>query len=180
MYRNRISFVAGLVSVDETRTSQNGNKYIRLSLAKNYSVKEGETWVNLDPIWTNVTLWGKQAELFEKSSIPKGTPLFIEAEVRGVKKSAFVTKDGTQVPERVEEDLFVTAIGVLLDYNKVITVSSANGQSGTVQSTTQKTTQSKPVQQKPVQQAVNSDNLFDDMPSLGSSDSDFDDLFADE
>lgn len=152
MFRNQKTFKGNLVSIGELMKSKNDNFYLRLSVVESYSEKQEDgSYKELDGIFHNLTLFGKQAELFAKSNIPKGTPLFIQGETSARTRPSYTDKQGVVHPESVESQINVNGIGVLIDYGRVVDVSFGKDRTATAPqaATAQSVPQASPVQQAP-------------------------------
>lgn len=190
---NTITFLAGLVRQEELKQSAAGNTYLRLSVAKNngsFQNKETGEWQDRPSTYANLTLFGRQAELFAKSNIPKGTELLISANQSAELRPAYVNKDGIEVPERIEETYQVQSIGVSISKGRLVSVSLANSNNSQAAAPVQQTySAAQPVQAVPQQpQAVapaqpvstNTDDLFSSQPITTAAPASFDedDIFA--
>lgn len=79
--RNKVQLFGHLGMNPEVRTTENGKKMARMSLAthENYRNAQGE-WVR-DTQWHNLIAWGKTAELVEKK-LQKGSEVLIEGKLQ--------------------------------------------------------------------------------------------------
>lgn len=79
--RNKVQLFGHLGMNPEVRTTENGRKMARMSLAthENYRNAQGE-WVR-DTQWHNLIAWGKTAELVEKK-LQKGSEVLIEGKLQ--------------------------------------------------------------------------------------------------
>lgn len=94
--RNRIQLIGHLGATPEIKTTENGKKLARFSLAtnENYTNAEGEKVK--ETTWHNLIAWGKTADLAEKL-LQKGAEIVAEGKLlnrsytdkQGAKKSTF-------------------------------------------------------------------------------------------
>ena len=180
-----ITFTGGLVRKGKlnTITTSNGEmEVINFTVARNYTKKEGNDYVDNGTYYVNCTLWGKKAVLFDQSDIPTGFRLIIAGTLNSRLQAEYTNKDGHVVPEHYEEVLNVSDVGVALDYKQIVKASrtsdnNSSASSAPVQNTatTSNVTASAPVQN------TAATNMFDDNSSTTSSSSDdeFEDLFGD-
>lgn len=179
MFTNQTTFIAGLVKKGELKKASNENSYLSLNLAKNYSIKDGNDWVELNPIYVRVTLWGKEAELFDASNIPPGTPLLISGRIVGERSAPYQNNQGIQVPSEDREQIIVDAIAPLIGRGRKVDVSMANGSNG---GTRQSQTQQRQSAQTSndlfgTSNSTSSTDLFGSSTSTSSEDL-FDDIFS--
>lgn len=81
MNYNRTILGGRLTRDPETRFSQSGTAVCAFSVAVNRREKRGDEWVDADPTFVDVTMFGKRGEAFGKHH-SKGDPCFIEGELR--------------------------------------------------------------------------------------------------
>jgi len=87
MHINRVFFSGRLTrdpDVQKTGPSRafpDGTPVCNVSLAQNSRKKEGDRWVDGDPIYVDVTFWGNRAESFSKFH-KKGDETYIEGRLR--------------------------------------------------------------------------------------------------
>ena len=81
-YLNRATLIGNIGKDHEIKTLQNGRKFVSFSLAtsKRYRDNNGEQKEATQ--WHNIVIWGKAAETFEKCGVKKGTPVYLEGEIR--------------------------------------------------------------------------------------------------
>lgn len=179
MFRNQITIVGGLVRKGELMVSKNQNEYIQFSVAENYSEKQADgSYKELQPFMHNLTLFGKQAQLFAQSDIPLGTRLIITGDLTARTRPSYTDKNGITHPETVERQININGIGPLIDFGKIVTVSK----SGTAPAAQTSTATAAPAQAKPVApaQPVQTPVKDDDDIFGSSSSSNDDDIFADD
>lgn len=181
MFKNTKTFRGNLVKKGDLLTSKSNNFYIQLTIAENYSEKQSdETWKELPPFYHNVTLFGKQAELFAKSDIPLGTPLFVTGELSARTRAAWTDNNGVVHPETIEQQIFVNGIGPLIDYGRTVSVGFGKDKEVAAQPTP---APSKPVAPKPAPATptpTNSDDIFGGDIFGDTSSSGSDDIFGDD
>jgi single-strand DNA-binding protein len=75
---NRVILMGNLTKDPEVKTLGSGSSVANISLAVNrkYTANNGEK--REEVTYVDVNFWGKQAELFTRLEIRKGTPLFVE------------------------------------------------------------------------------------------------------
>lgn len=131
MFYNHTTFIGGLVNKGELKQSSNGNSFLQITLAKNYSIRDeaNNDWIQLEPTFVRSTLWGKEAELFANSNIPNGTPLLVNGHFIGERSKPYVNRQGVQVPAEDREMLIIDAIGPLIGRGRIVSVSSSNNAS---------------------------------------------------
>lgn len=75
------TIITGRLTKDpELKATNGGSHYCRFSVANNYAVKQGETWVDKVNFF-EVVAWGRQAETIHKY-VTKGQKLLIEGALR--------------------------------------------------------------------------------------------------
>ena len=72
---NRTDFWGRLTADPEVRNTNSGKAVASLRCAINSRTKRGDDWVDGDPVYVDVTVWGKYAEQAGDKS--KGTPLAV-------------------------------------------------------------------------------------------------------
>lgn len=78
--RNKVQLIGNLGMEPEIRTTPNGNKLARLSIATNETYKNAKGERVTDTQWHNVVAWGKTAEIVEQL-LHKGTEVMIEGKL---------------------------------------------------------------------------------------------------
>lgn len=87
MHVNKIMFTGHLVREPDlrrsgpTRVFPDGVPVCNITLAQNSRKREGERWVDGDPIFVDVAIWGKHAESFA-AHFKKGDEAYIEGKLR--------------------------------------------------------------------------------------------------
>jgi len=78
--KNKVQLVGNLGMDPEVRTTENGKKLARFSVAtnENYKTASGE-WIT-DTQWHNLIAWGKTAEMVEKK-LQKGNEVMVEGKL---------------------------------------------------------------------------------------------------
>lgn len=122
-----LTITGALVKKDELRTTSNGNKYIRISIARNYSERQDDgSYKDIgQAFFENLTLWGKTAECFAQSEIPLGSPLIVTGYRVGVRRAPYINAQKEEIPERFEEEFRVTGIGALIEMKRKVIVQKA-------------------------------------------------------
>lgn len=179
MFTNQVALQVNLVRVGDLRRVGDNNSVLSLSVVKSYSEKINDEWVELDPIYLNLTLWGKQAELFAASQIPNGSPLLVIGKLIGKRKAKFVTKEGVEIPERDEEEIIVDVIAPMIDRGRVVTVellSKKSGAAPVAKTVKKKVNKVAEKTEHSEEKDMNFDDIFSD--DSDSTTEDFDDIFA--
>ena len=139
----------------ELRELPNDNAVINFSLAVTPRKKQGNDWVDDETIWTNVVMWGRDARAFDANKFTPGTQLVVYGVIRAVRRQAFTTKAGVEVPERVEQEVTADWAAVAVSPFTTITVNRLqhNGNGSPVPSATHQASAAK----APVQKAAPKD-----------------------
>ena len=195
-----VNFIGGLVRKDELKYTQNGQPYVRFTVARDYSKRlEDGSYEDMGSFFENFVLFGKRALCFGQSDIPTGTRLAINGYTTCRLKESYVNKDGVQVPEEKVEEIVVQNVSVLLDYKQIVNVGKADYSSlsevprpsnkpaeGSTTTNNQPTTAAKkPVEQSKTQE-MSTQNIEDifatDTSNTLNEDSDIfsEDIFADD
>lgn len=173
-------FYANLVNMGELKAVGENNHVLNINTAENVRRfnKETQEWVDDEPVWRRVTLWGRQAVNFANSDVKPGTPLVVEGRREARKLPAYTTPDGRELPERTEDHIIASHIGVEIGPFNVITgTGKANNSDmsggGTTKSAPKKTASKKASPEK----AKESANSIFGTTEAGSSTSIFDSEF---
>lgn len=97
------------------------NAVLNLSVAVTPRKKQGDEWVDDETVWTEVTVWGDTARNIVNSDIKPGTPVIIYGTRKARLAPAYQAKNGTEVPERVEQSVTADIFSVELTRWHVIT-----------------------------------------------------------
>lgn len=116
------TIVGTLGFVGDLRELANDNAVINFSLAVTPRKKQGKEWVDDETIWTNVVVWGRDARAFANNQFAKGTQLVVVGTRRAVRRDAYTSKDGKEVPERVEQEVNAQLIAVAVNPFTSVTV----------------------------------------------------------
>jgi single-strand DNA-binding protein len=81
MHVNKVFFTGRLVRDPDLRTISNGTPVCNITLAQNTRYKEGDKWVDGEPVFLDVALWGRRGESFARHH-KKGDEAFIEGKLR--------------------------------------------------------------------------------------------------
>lgn len=77
---NHLVLSGRLARNPELKYTASGTPYAKFDLAMDYSKKEGDSWTNATMFFNRITIWGKQAETFERY-VRQGDQVFIEGEL---------------------------------------------------------------------------------------------------
>jgi single-strand DNA-binding protein len=88
--RNKVQLIGNLGNVPDIRTTENGKKWARFSMATNETYRNAKGEKVTETQWHSLVAWGKLAEILEKY-IGKGKELAIEGKL--VNRS-YIDKDG--------------------------------------------------------------------------------------
>ena len=97
------------------------NAVLNVSVAVTPRKKQGDEWVDDETVWTEVTVWGDTARNIVNSDIKPGTPVIIYGTRKARLAPAYQAKNGTEVPERVEQSVTADIFAVELTRWHVIT-----------------------------------------------------------
>ncbi|MBS1762141.1 MAG: single-stranded DNA-binding protein [Bacteroidetes bacterium] len=78
--RNRVQLIGHLGKKPETKTTENGKKLVKFSLATSDSYKNNEGKSVTETQWHNLTVWGKLADVAEKY-LDKGSQVVISGKL---------------------------------------------------------------------------------------------------
>jgi len=90
--KNKVQLVGNLGSNPEVKTTENGKKLARISIATNESYRNAKGEKVVETQWHNVIAWGKTADIAEKY-LSKGIEIMIEGKL--VNKQ-YTDKDGVK------------------------------------------------------------------------------------
>lgn len=109
-----ITFEGSLVRKNELKESKNGNKYMYITVVRNYSRynEESKGWEEIGSIFQDAVLFGKLAENFEASNLQPGNRLVISGRLDGNEARSYVNKEGVTVEVPVSESIIVDHIGI--------------------------------------------------------------------
>lgn len=118
--------VVGSITEPELRFSQSGKAIATFSLAQNSRVKDGENWVDGEPTWFRVSVFGPIAENIVES-LEKGARVIVQG---GMKTNAW-EKDGEK---RTSLEIIADAVGPDLRWATAAVTRSGGGAGGGTQS----------------------------------------------
>jgi len=75
--RNKVQLIGNVGNDPKIQETNNGNKFVKLSIATNNSYKNKDGKKVKDTQWHPVVFWGKTAEIAEKHVV-KGREIYIE------------------------------------------------------------------------------------------------------
>lgn len=78
--RNRVQLVGNLGSDPELKTTENGRKLARFSLATNENYQDSQGNWQTDTQWHNIVVWGKTAEQIA-DKLKKGHEIMVEGKL---------------------------------------------------------------------------------------------------
>lgn len=90
--KNKVQLIGHLGNRPDIRTTENGKKYARFSVATNEIYRNSKGEKLTETLWHNLVAWGKVAELVEKYLI-KGAEIAIEGKL--INRS-YIDKDGNK------------------------------------------------------------------------------------
>ena len=131
--QSKVIFECNLTKKGELRYAANNNAFLPISVARNYSRYNETTkqWEEIGTFYSNLALFGKQAEGFAQSNIPLGTALIVSGRYNARNSKAYVDKNGLEHPSRPEEEILVEDIAVKIVGYATIDVVKKNGQGST-------------------------------------------------
>lgn len=179
--QSKVIFECNLTKKGELRYAANNNAFLPISVARNYSRYNETTkqWEEIGTFYSNLALFGKQAEGFAQSNIPLGTALIVSGRYNARNSKAYVDKNGLEHPSRPEEEILVEDIAVKIVGYATIDVVKKNGQGSTPMAQaatstprTQANTNSFATQQ-PTSTPVNNTSVSTEDDSFGEEEWDF-------
>jgi single-strand DNA-binding protein len=111
--------VVGSITEPELKFSQAGKAIATFSLAQNSRVKDGDNWVDGEPTWFRVSVFGPMAENIVES-LEKGARVIVQG---GMKTNAW-EKDGEK---RTSLEIIADAVGPDLRWATAKPVRQASG-----------------------------------------------------
>ena len=90
--KNKVQLIGNLGNAPDIRTTENGKKWARFSMATNETYRNAKGEKVTETQWHNLVAWGKVAEIVEKY-IGKGREVVIEGKL--VNRS-YTDKDGVK------------------------------------------------------------------------------------
>ena len=88
--KNKVQLIGNLGNAPEVKTTENGKKLARFSVATNESYRNASGEKVTETTWHNLVAWGKVAEIAEKY-LTKGKEVAIEGKLTN---SSYTDKDG--------------------------------------------------------------------------------------
>lgn len=150
---NTITLEGNLVAPIEVKQSGNGNPYAFFTLAvneqraTNSKDAQGRTiYEEIGTVYHNCVVFGYLAKSMGESNIPKGATIIVSGTLHNTKRPAYVTKDGREVPERIETQITVNRAGLAFRPNTVVTRTRTNEQNAQQPSVAQATPTQTPTQ----------------------------------
>ena len=168
--QSKVIFECNLTKKGELRYASNNTAFLPISVVRNYSRYNEATkqWEETGAFFSNLTLFGKQAEGFANSNIPLGTSLIVAGRFNSRMNKAYVDKNGIEHPARPEEEILVEDIAVKIVGYATVDVVKKNAQGTTPMAQaatsaprTQANTNSF-VSQQPTSTPVNNTSVTDD------------------
>ena len=101
--KNKVQLIGNLGNAPEVKTTENGKKLARFSVATNESYRNASGEKVTETTWHNLVAWGKVAEIAEKY-LTKGKEIAIEGKLTN---SSYTDKDGIK---RVSTEVLVNEI----------------------------------------------------------------------
>lgn len=90
---NVVSLTGRLTRDSELRQTNSGSSVLNFSIANNKSKKkDGENWVEQDPNFFNIILWGRQGEVLQQY-LTKGQQVAVNGRLQ---QQTYQTQDGTK------------------------------------------------------------------------------------
>lgn len=90
--KNKVQLIGNLGNAPEVKTTENGKKLARFSVATNESYRNASGEKVTETTWHNLVAWGKVAEIAEKY-LSKGSEIAIEGKL--INRS-YTDKDGNK------------------------------------------------------------------------------------
>lgn len=167
--QSKVIFECNLTKKGELRYASNNTAFLPISVVRNYSRYNETTkqWEETGAFFSNLTLFGKQAEGFAQSNIPLGTSLIVAGRFNSRMNKAYVDKNGIEHPARPEEEILVEDIAVKIVGYATVDVVKKNAQGTTpmVQAASTPRPQANTnsfVSQQPTSTPVNNTSVEDD------------------
>lgn len=158
------------------------NAVLNASVAVTPRKQVNGEWVDDVPIWTEVTIWGDVARNIAQSDVRPGTPVLIYGTRKARNAEAYQTKDGREVPARVEQSVTADIFAVeITRFSNVTKIEKAVRQDGGNHAKSKSNGNVQAAQPKKAQETeVNPADIFgaglDNSVSLGSTE----DIFGDD
>ena len=90
--KNKVKLIGNLGNTPEVKTTENGKKLVRFSIATNETYRNSKGEKVMETQWHNVIAWGKVAEIAEKYLV-KGSEVAIEGKLMN---NNYTDKDGNK------------------------------------------------------------------------------------
>ena len=90
--KNKVQLIGNLGNAPEVKTTENGKKLAKFSVATNESYRNAKGEKVTETTWHNIVAWGKVAELAEKY-LTKGKEVIIEGKLIN---NSYTEKDGNK------------------------------------------------------------------------------------
>jgi len=90
--KNKVQLIGNLGNTPEVKTTENGKKLVRFSIATNETYRNSKGEKVMETQWHNVIAWGKVAEIAEKYLV-KGSEVAIEGKLMN---NNYTDKDGNK------------------------------------------------------------------------------------
>ena len=90
--KNKVQLIGHLGNAPEVKTTENGKKLAKFSVATNESYRNAKGEKVTETTWHNIVAWGKVAELAEKY-LTKGKEVIIEGKLIN---NSYTDKDGNK------------------------------------------------------------------------------------
>lgn len=90
--KNKVQLIGNLGNAPEVKTTENGKKLARFSVATNESYRNANGEKVTEATWHNLVAWGKVADIAEKY-LTKGREIAIEGKLVN---NSYIDKDGNK------------------------------------------------------------------------------------
>ena len=90
--KNKVQLIGNLGNAPELKTTENGKKLARFSLATNENYRNAKGEKITETLWHNLIAWGKVADIIEKY-LNKGSEIAVEGKL--ISRS-YTDKDGSK------------------------------------------------------------------------------------
>ena len=90
--KNKVQLIGNLGNAPEVKTTENGKKLARFSLATNENYRNAKGEKVTETLWHNLIAWGKVADIIEKY-LNKGSEIAVEGKL--ISRS-YTDKDGAK------------------------------------------------------------------------------------